>query len=232
MNSFRRIVRGILARTKAKVIARPIPAATQAEIVGIPLFLDQLIEILKSSGSLVAEAGTRAGAMAQGAATHGATLLERGFTVAQVVHDYGGCVRPSPSWPTRPRRRSPPTNFASSIGAWTTPSPRRSPSTRAKREHSITAEGREQLGELAHELRNAVGAAIVSFEVLRMGKVGLEGSTAGVLSRSLQRFATLIDCSLTEVRLESGLQSPERVSVRDCSSRSPSARRWRRAPGV
>ena len=84
-----------------------------------------------------------------------------------------------------------------------------------QREQSLTDEGREHLGELAHELRNAVGAAIVSFEVLRMGKVGLEGSTAGVLSRSLRRLAALMDGSLTEVRLESGLQSPERVSVRE-----------------
>ena len=83
-----------------------------------------------------------------------------------------------------------------------------------QRERSIDAEGRERTGELAHELRNAVGAATVAFEVLRLGKVGLEGSTAGVLSRSLQRLATLIDTTLTEVRLEAGLQVRERISVR------------------
>ena len=205
----------ILARTKAKVIARPIPAATQAEIVGIPLFLDQLIEILRSSGALGAEAGTRAGAMAQGAATHGASLLDRGFTVAQVVHDYGGVCQavtelaeetkaPIAVDEFRIFNRCLDDAIAEAVGEFT-----------RKREHSITADGREQLGELAHELRNAVGAAIVSFEVLRMGKVGLEGSTAGVLSRSLQRISTLINCSLTEVRLESGVQTRERVSVRD-----------------
>ena len=48
-----------------------------------------------------------------------------------------------------------------------------------------------------------------------MGKVGLEGATAGVLSRSLQRLTTLINCSLAELRLESGLHSPERLSVQE-----------------
>ena len=47
-----------------------------------------------------------------------------------------------------------------------------------------------------------------------MGKVGLEGATAGVLSRSLQRLTSLINGSLAEVRLESGLHSAERISVR------------------
>ena len=55
----------------------------------------------------------------------------------------------------------------------------------------------------------------MSFEVLRLGKVGLEGSTAGVLSRSLRRLSSLVDCSLTDVRLEAGLRSPERVLVRE-----------------
>ena len=50
---------------------------------------------------------------------------------------------------------------------------------------------------------------------MRLGKVGLEGNTAGVLSRSLRRLSSLVDCSLTEVRLEAALRMPERVSVRE-----------------
>ena len=70
-----------------------------------------------------------------------------------------------------------------------------------QREQCMSEHSREHLGELAHEMRNALGAAVVAFEVLRMGKVGLDGSTAGVLSRSLRRLSALIDGSLTEVRL-------------------------------
>ena len=74
----------ILARARAKVAARAVPRATEEELEkGIPLFLDQLIESLRSSDNA-------SGAMAEGAARHGASLLKGGFTVAQVVHDYGG----------------------------------------------------------------------------------------------------------------------------------------------
>jgi signal transduction histidine kinase len=84
-----------------------------------------------------------------------------------------------------------------------------------QREKALTDRNREQLGELAHELRNAIGAATVAFEVVRMGKVGLQGSTADVLGRSLSRIAALVDGSLTHLRLESGgAPSLERVSMR------------------
>ncbi len=197
----------ILARTRERVAARPTPRATPEELEGIPLFLDQLIEILRSTGG-------GQGVFEKGAARHGAQLLQRGFTVAQVVHDYGGVCQsvtelanelkaPISADEFRVFNRCLDDAIAEAVTEYT-----------RQREQWITAEGRERTGELAHELRNAVGAAIVAFEVLRMGKVGLEGSTASVLSRSLQRLSTLINTSLTEVRLASGAQSPERVSVR------------------
>jgi hypothetical protein len=74
----------IIARTRAKVAARSAPRATEAKLEnGIPLFLDQLIDMLRSPQT--ASAG-----LAESATKHGRALLKRGFTVAQVVHDYGG----------------------------------------------------------------------------------------------------------------------------------------------
>ena len=73
----------IVARTRAKVAARFAPRATDEELNGgIPLFLDQLIDLLRHSDASIR-------AMVESAAEHGRTLLEQGFTVAQVVHDYG-----------------------------------------------------------------------------------------------------------------------------------------------
>jgi signal transduction histidine kinase len=198
----------ILARTRAKVAARTSPRATEDEIDGIPLFLDQLIAILRSSAD-------ESGQIGQIAAQHGAVLLKRGFTVAQVVHDYGGVCQvvteladetdaPITADEFRVFNRCLDDAIAQAVTEYT-----------RQREQSIEQHGREQLGELTHELRNALGAALVSFEVLRMGKVGIGGSTGALLSRSLRRLSTLIDCSLTAVRLESGIQSPERTSVRE-----------------
>ena len=74
-------------------------------------------------------------------------------------------------------------------------------------------EGTERLGNLAHELRNALGAAMLSFQTLKMGRVGVDGSTAAVLGRSLRTLARLIDSSVAQVRLESESLMIERVSM-------------------
>jgi signal transduction histidine kinase len=83
------------------------------------------------------------------------------------------------------------------------------------KEQSLTHAGEEHLSELAHELRNALGSAMLTFDILRTGDVGFHGSTAGVLSTSLRRFATLIDSSLAGVRLEHGVRTRERVSMNE-----------------
>jgi len=72
----------IIARTKVKVQARPAPRVTDTELTeGVPLFVDQLILTLK--GSVVPEE------MNAAATKHGSDMLCRGFTIGQVVHDYG-----------------------------------------------------------------------------------------------------------------------------------------------
>src|SRR5450432_2571905 len=73
----------IIERTKVKVGAKGFPGVTDQERTnGIPLFFDQLIEILKGSGLPNADLDATA-------RKHGDDLLRLGFTVGQVVHDYG-----------------------------------------------------------------------------------------------------------------------------------------------
>src|SRR4030095_1482255 len=58
---------------------------TEAELEdGIPLFLQQLIQTLQSPCESMNNA------MVETATIHGRNLLRMGFTVGQVVHDYGG----------------------------------------------------------------------------------------------------------------------------------------------
>ncbi|MEO8074746.1 MAG: HAMP domain-containing sensor histidine kinase [Acidobacteriota bacterium] len=63
-----------------------------------------------------------------------------------------------------------------------------------------SARGTERLGFLAHELRNLVNTAILAFDVLQTGDVGVGGSTGTVLHRSLKALSELITRSLAEVR--------------------------------
>jgi hypothetical protein len=76
----------IIARTREMVANRPAPRATQVELEkGIPLFLTQLIDMLKAPSR---ELGTAE--IGEGATRHGDEMRRMGFTVGQIVHDYGG----------------------------------------------------------------------------------------------------------------------------------------------
>jgi signal transduction histidine kinase len=82
-----------------------------------------------------------------------------------------------------------------------------------QRERSIAAAGAERVAGLAHELRNQLSAAMLAFDMLKQGTVGVGGSTGAVLGRSLNGMRDLIDRSFAEIRLEGRLQSRERFSL-------------------
>ena len=91
----------LIERCRIKVARRSAPRVTQAELThGIPLFLDQLIKTLQveqtaepmQSRRVSGPAGGGAPVLSEmgaAAALHGRELLQQGFTVDQVVHDYG-----------------------------------------------------------------------------------------------------------------------------------------------
>jgi hypothetical protein len=91
----------LIARCKAKVAARPRRSASEVQLSnGIPMFLDQLIRTLRAeeAGAYEESIGISGASGGDGlavseigvsAAAHGASLLGLGYTVDQVVHDYG-----------------------------------------------------------------------------------------------------------------------------------------------
>jgi signal transduction histidine kinase len=138
-----------------------------------------------------------------------------GFTVAQVVHDYGSLCLAVTELADETKALITAAEFHifnhcldDAIAQAVTEYGRR-------REQLIADEGTERLGNLAHELRNALGAAILSFQTLKTGSVGIGGSTAGLLDRSLRRLAALTDSSFAQVRLEAGMRSAKTVSLRE-----------------
>lgn len=199
----------ILARARAKVAARPAPRATEEELAnGIPLFLDQLITTMRRSDP-------SSHAMADSATEHGGALLKQGFTVAQVVNDYGGVCQAVTELADETNAPITAAEFHifnrcldDAIAGAVTEYGR-------QREQSIADAGTARSGELLHELRNALGAAMLAFETITLGSVGPRGSTAGLLGRSLRRLSQLIDSSVAQVRLEAGIRAPERVSMHE-----------------
>jgi len=196
----------IADRARAKIRARGVPSATEEELEAIPRFLDQLVDAMRLSQP-------SSPAMAASAAKRGRELLNRGFTVDQVVHDYGDLCE---AVTELARDANAPISaaefhllsraFHQAVGQAV------SEYTRG-RERSLADEGTASLEDLSHELRNALGAAALSFEVIKMGSVGLRGSTAALHDRSLRRAIALVESSVAQVRLDSGVRASERVSV-------------------
>jgi signal transduction histidine kinase len=199
----------IIARTREKVANRSAPRATAEELEkGIPLFLTQLVSMLRSPAL---EAG--ATAIGKGATRHGEEMRRTGFTVGQVVQDYGGLCQAITELAIDSKTSIRSDEFKilnrcldDAIAFAVTEFGR-------QREQSIMNQGLEHLGVLAHELRNALNSATLAFSALQSGTVGTSGSTSTVIFRSLARMRDLLDRSFAEVRLRAGIHKRTQVSV-------------------
>ena len=198
----------IIARTRAKVAARSALRPTEDELTnGIPLFLDQLAETLRLSLGSSEAIGTSA-------VDHGSALLRMGFTVAQVVYDYGDVCQVVTALASETKAPITVDEFHTlnrciddAIAGAVTEYAR-------QRERSITAAGAQRVAVLAHELRSQLSAAMLAFDMLKKGSIGVAGSTGAVLGRSLESMRALIDRSFAEIRLEARLEARERFLLR------------------
>lgn len=62
-----------------------------------------------------------------------------------------------------------------------------------QRDLSISEAATERLGHLAHEMRNQLSIATLSFDNIQRGVVAISGSTGAMHRRSLMGLRTLID---------------------------------------
>lgn len=202
----------LIARTRGKVALRPLPALTTVGIAhGVPRFLTQLVETLRLENT---PAPFPANDIGSTATKHGQELLGMGFTVAQVVHDYGDICQAITELAIEQKANISAEDFHTLNRCLDTAI------AEAVTEHArLQREASEheevvRLGRLAHELRNQVHTALLSLHALQTGAVGLGGSTSAMLGRSLVGLRDLIDSALAEVRLEAGVQRRDRLSLR------------------
>jgi signal transduction histidine kinase len=222
----------LIERCRMKVANRRAPQATDAELEhGIPLFIDQLIQTLRVEQTSNPIRSRRVSGPSGGgqpmvseiggtAARHGRELLQHGFTVDQVVHDYGDLCQavtdlaleygsPIQADEFRTLNRCLDNAIADAVTEYA-----------YRREVLLAEKGvqalNERLGFLAHELRNLIHTASLALTAIKAGKVGLNGATGAVLDRSLIGLRTLIDHSLADVRVTAGMPSRHRlISVAD-----------------
>jgi hypothetical protein len=206
----------LITRCTAKVSQRPRRAATPEQLAnGIPLFLAQLIdtlvaenegrtaESLRLSGASGGNA-SRLSVMGASATAHGEALLELGYSVDQVVHDYGDLCQaitdlaveraaPFSVNEFRTLNRCLDNAIADAVTEF---SVRRDATLSVKRH----ADENERRGSLVHELRNHLQAAILAHRALETGYVAAGGSTGALLKRSLASMDRLLGGYLGEVR--------------------------------
>lgn len=207
----------LIARCKAKVAKRPHRDATERQLKnGVPLFLEQLrrtlqaeeadeeAESLKISGASGGNA-LHLSEVGVGAAAHGKQLLELGFSINQVVHDYGDLCqaitelafeRDAPF--AIPEFRTLNRCLDNAIADAVTKFSEERDITNLAVQHAAEDE-RVQL--LAQELGELVSTAMLARAALEEGALSLRGATGAILERSLVRLKGAIDRALDDIRL-------------------------------
>jgi signal transduction histidine kinase len=198
--------------------SRSDPKATDQELAhGIPMFLDQLI------GTLVLEQrsgledngvedsngrGKVSSELGATAALHGGDLFRAGFTIEQVVRDYGDVCQAVTNLAFETGASISVDEFRTfnrcldnAIAGAVTEFAKQAPVSDDESLRSFNS----RLGPLAHELRNYLQTATYAARAIRAGTSGIGGATASVLDRSLMAMSNLIDRSLAEVRVTAGL---------------------------
>jgi signal transduction histidine kinase len=201
----------IIAKTRVKARSRPrAPASASALENGLPIFLTQLAETLRWECT---DTPFAKDAIGVSATRHGGELLALGFTVSQVVHTYGDICQaitelaieqnaPITTEEFNVLNRCLDTAIADAVT-----------------EHArITADSRsmdelERLGRVTHESRNMINTAILAFDLVKRGAVGVNGNTGAVLGRSLTSLRDLVDSTLSDIRTAASHQRPELVFV-------------------
>jgi len=176
----------IIRRCRAKVATRSIPPPTVAEIDhGVPLFLEQLVDALRTGGEKLNSE------IAMSALLHGHELLLKGFTVSQVVHDYGDICQAITELSVELNSPITTEDFRTLnkclddaiAGAVTEYGREQNQTTR----DGESLRGSERLGFLAHELRNLSNTAVFAFEV-RFTK-GVQHRERFQVSEFIEEFA-------------------------------------------
>ncbi len=177
-----RIITRCREKANARSDAPPVPEMIER---GVPVLLDQLVGVLRSGLDPGPE-------ISDTALLHGRDLLRAGFSVSEVVHTYGDVCQSV-------------TELAVELNAT------------ISAEHfrllnkclddaiasAVTEFGREQGQSAADgtpgplpqrlQLRNLSAAALVAFEALKTGQVGVAGSTGAALHRHLIDILALAD---------------------------------------
>ena len=205
----------LIARCKLKVAQRTHYEVTEEQLAhGVPMVLDQLTRTLaaeeRGQPDIVLHISGPAGGDAKklsevgvSATAHGKELLLLGYSVDQVVHDYGDLCQaitdlaleqdePFSVDEFRTLNRCLDNAIADSVTEFSFQRETR------LNEHQLANE-KQRLGFLAHELRNTLGTATLALHALELSSMPVTGAIGAVLKRSLVTMSSLVGKALAEV---------------------------------
>lgn len=205
----------LIRRCREKVLLRPRHDASKHQLEdGIPLFLDQLTRTLKAelvsataaSASISGATDGTSTALSEigiSAAVHGKALQELGYSVDQVVHEYGDLCQaitelahdrdaPFEIDEFRTLNRCLDNAIA---GAVTTFSLQRDIAINTQH----CSEANDKLESLLLELREALQTSNLAIRAMEIGGLTLAGATGSVLKRSVASMRIVVDKSFAEL---------------------------------
>jgi hypothetical protein len=207
----------LIERCRLKAAHRSTRPASELELsYGIPLFLDQIIKTLLVEQSPEPMRSRRVSGVSGGgeqslseigatARQHGHELLQRGYTVDLVVHDYGDLCQAITDLAVdenalievdefRTLNRCLDNAIADSVTEFAYEREQLGADRGAEAFH-------ERMGVFAHEVRNLISTARHAMTAIKSGQVGLIGPTGEVLNRCLSALGALVERSLEDVRM-------------------------------
>jgi hypothetical protein len=188
---------------------------------GVPLFLEQLVEALRSEQASPGHkgkgtSGSSAASLAESsrtAALHGKQLLDEGYTVDQVVHGYGDVCQSITELAGEMKAQVTVDEFHT-LNRMLDNAIADAVSSFAQHRDSVSIQGAKNLHDrmsaLEDELRWHLNTALKALDALKVGNIGLKGATGALLESSLRNSRDLLDKSLPETRESSGMSVPQK----------------------
>jgi hypothetical protein len=200
----------LITRCRDKVAQRCAPSESPATLEhGVPLFLQQLVETLRReqrpSGNTVAPGSTPAVTeISRAAGIHGGDLLRQGYSVDQVVRDYGDVCQSVTELAGEQDTEISTVEFGILNRCLDDAIAEAVTSFGHARQVSINDQGetlQQRLTLFSAEHQRLVGIALHSYAAIKTGNVGLTGSTGTLLIYTLEELRSLVDRTLPEIRL-------------------------------
>jgi len=201
----------LIARCRDKVAKRFEPAESATAIDhGVPQFLEQLVETLRAEQETelraAAEATPATTAIGRAAALHGAELLRRGFSVDQVVHDYGDVCQSVTALAVEQKSHISIDEFrtlnrcldnaiadaVASFGA-------AQAALLERKAESL----QQRVAVYAAEQQRLIDIAVKLLAAIKTGSIGTSGTTGTLLDETLEELRSLIGRALPEILLAS-----------------------------